>query len=164
MKKFFLLGALLLLSLCTFAQTPYVAVSYDVINGIGKTDDNNHNPEANITIRAGAVTNADNIKLGLLYQAFPSLDFQRVAAEAGWDFTLLPKLHFEPTAEFGRIFTPAQDVWSVGLNADTTYYFSSVLGLVVTYNVLNNDVSQETNHNALLGLKWKPGAKVPKKK
>jgi hypothetical protein len=125
---------LLLFTTMVFSQgSPYLSISADLRNGIVGSKPTNNKPEADLLFRAGVISNKD-LKVGVLYENFKSIGFQKYGFEIGNQIKFTNRLIIVPTIEVTIIVRENLNHLNAGLNAEIIYMLTDNLGISTIAN------------------------------
>jgi len=130
---------LLLLACGLCYSQPYLSLSADIRNGTIGSAPTNNKPELDLLLRAGAISYAGaikNVKVGIVYERFKAIDFNKYAFEIGYVFRG-DILELQTTIEAGWIERYKLNTWCIGANADVIYWINDNVGISVTCNLLS---------------------------
>jgi hypothetical protein len=152
---------LLLFTTIAFSQgSPYVSVSADLRNGTIGSDPTNNEPKANLLFRAGMISNK-NLKIGVLYEIFEAIDFQKYGFEIGQQIDIAKKIKFIPTLEGTIIVRESLNFLNAGANGELIYMLTKNLGISAIANYsTRTDLTyyyggKNYRFSGYLGLYWR---------
>jgi len=160
MKKIIIM---LLLAPLFVSGQPYITSTVDFRNAVIGSKPTNDKPELDIILKAGVIAyNGVPIKVGIIYERFNALKFNKYCAEIGYDFKKFLIFDIQASIEGGWISRYNMNFWTYGLNLDTIYFINDNLGVVLYYNLskatdtdaLWNEKGNFRN-NFSIGLTWR---------
>ena len=138
---------MLFFSIGAFAQ-PYVSGSLDARNAAVGSAPTNNKSEVDLLFRFGAIGTAGvgkNVKVGIVYEKFNAIDFNKYAVEVGYTFNVL-NLDVHASLEAGWIERFKLNYWTAGTNVDVIYFINENIGIMLT-----NNLSARADLNSLYG-------------
>lgn len=138
---------MLLISIGAFAQ-PYISGSIDGRNATVGSEPTNNKPEVDVLFRFGAIGTAGvgkNLKVGIVYEKFNAIEFNKYAVEVGYTFKVY-KFDVHTSIEAGWIERFKLNYWTAGANVDVIYFINENIGIMIT-----NNLSARTDLNSLYG-------------
>lgn len=148
---------LLLLTSPLYAQHIYFASGLDVRNAIIGSNFTNNNPELNLLLKFGMVSN-NNIEITISYETFNVIDYTKFTFGIGYHIPLTHNLKLIPTVEYGLI--TRTDNWGGGISykTDNSAHLAPSISIPLRYDINDNfavelqgNLTQRTDLNTMYG-------------